>query len=400
MSDILSRLKALGVTKGMPEKKPEPVRKSSDNMDALLKTFPNGFVTENDHGYCFINRLRQPLSRPHGSVSMDAALQPSPLFSSIMEMPIRRKEDTLAFDTETSGLSNGSGSFIFMLGLGYFEDDSYTVDQLILPDLGDEAGFLRQTEIIFSRFPILISYNGKSFDIPMLQSRLNFHLFPDFTKEIAHIDLLNITRRYWKPALGSVRLANIEQYLLELERGDEEVPGYMAPELYREFLRDGDAGHLSGMAYHNQIDVVSLSAFLLWLNDLAVRGENDLSVWEAARVPESALLKYNLPVFSGNIISKIDGFTDKEKKQIASKFLKAGEPEKALPILEGLAGKGDYDSAVRLLKLHFKAKNKELFEHYRELAIGILEKDETIGKWSKEDRIRTLNAMQIGRKSR
>ena len=140
MSDILARLKALGVTKGMPETPAAPIRKSTDNLEALRKTFPGGFITENDYGYCFINRLTQPLSQLHGSVHMDAQLQNSPLFTSIMEMEIQNKEDTLAFDTETSGLSNGSGSFIFMLGLGYFEGDSYIVDQLILPDLADEIG--------------------------------------------------------------------------------------------------------------------------------------------------------------------------------------------------------------------------------------------------------------------
>lgn len=394
MSDILSRLKALGVTKGMPEKKAAPVRSSRDHMDALLKTFPSGFVAENERGYCFINRLKQPLSQPHGSVDMTAQLQRSPLFTSIMEADIPRKEDTLAFDTETSGLSNGSGSFIFMLGLGYFEDECYTVDQLILPDLADEPAFLMQTELIFSRFPFLISYNGKSFDVPMLQSRLNFHMFPDFTKEITHIDLLNLTRRYWKTSLGSVRLANIEQYVLKLQRGDEEVPGYLAPELYRDFLRDGDAGHISGTAYHNRIDVVSLSAFLLYLNDLAVRGENDPSVWQAAGVPETALIKYNLPIFSGKVISKLESFSDKEKKALAGKFLRGGDPEKAIPILEELSAKGDCDSAVKLMKLYQKSKDTEKFEQYKALAIRLTEQDETLGRWSREDRIQKLQSMK------
>ena len=192
MSDILTRLQALGVTKGMPEKPKFEPKKPSEQMDALLKTFPTGLVVENDYGYAFINRLRQPLSEPHGEVDMTATLQPSSLFDSMLEIPVSRKEDTLAFDTETSGLSNGSGSFIFMLGLGYFERDEYIVDQLILPDLCAEEAFLRQAELIFSRYPILLSYNGKSFDIPMLQSRLRFHMLPDFTKEIQHIDLLKI----------------------------------------------------------------------------------------------------------------------------------------------------------------------------------------------------------------
>lgn len=387
MSDILSRLKSLGVTKGMPEKThsnhtPEP----SARMQALQAAFPNGIIAENDYGPAFINRLRQPLSQFHGTVDMRSELKNSALFNSVMEMEIPRKEDTLAFDTETSGLSNGSASFIFMLGLGYFEEDEYIVDQLILPDLADEPAFLRQAELIFSRFPILLSYNGRSFDIPMLQSRLRFHMFPDFTKTIAHTDLLLQARRYWKTNLGSVRLSNIEHYVLHLERGDEEVPGYMAPEQYLAYLSDGNAEHVADVSYHNQIDVVSLSAFLLYLNDLSLRGEKNTSVWTDAGASESALLRYNLSVFSGKVLSSLDSYSDREKKSMAVKLLKSGEREKAIDILRALSDSGDTEATEKLMKIYHKQKESVLFEQTKELLIRQIEADETLGKWSKIDK--------------
>lgn len=364
-------------------------------MDALLRTFPNGIVVENDHGYAFINRLKQPLSSPHGQIIMESEIKESALFDSIMEMSVEKKGDTLAFDTETSGLSNGSGSFIFMLGLGYFEDENYIVDQLILPDLSAETAFLRQTELIFSRFPVLLSYNGKSFDIPMLQSRLRFHLMPDFTKSIAHCDLLKLTRRYWKPALGAVNLSNIEHYVLKLQRGDEEVPGYLAPELYRDFLQDGNASHISGVAYHNQIDVVSLSAFFLYLNDLVIHAESDPALWKVNNVSETALMKYNLPFFSGEIIASINDFSRKEKKVLASKLQKAGEKEKAADILQDLAENGDFEAAEKLMKLFQKNKNQEKFEYYRTLTIQLIEKEETMGIWSKADKLTKIKNQKL-----
>lgn len=394
MSDILSRLKQLGVTKGIPESFKPPVKKPSEQMDVLLKTFPNGVVAENDLGYAFINRLRQPLSQPHGKVSMQQELAPSPLFDSIMELSVASKNDTLAFDTETSGLSNGSGSFIFMLGLGYFEHDEYIVDQLILPDLNAEKAFLRQAELIFSRFPVLLSYNGKSFDIPMLQNRLRFHMLPDFTKNILHCDLLKLTRRYWKEALGTVPLSAIEHYVLELQRGDEEVPGYLAPELYRSYLSDSDAAHIAGVAYHNQIDVVSLSAFLIYLNDLVTKAEKEPKFWKENKVSESALMRHNLPFFSGKVISELDRFSLKEKKTMALKLMRTGSPEKASDILKGLAEKGDYESAERLMNYYRKAKDQQSFEHYRELSIGLLEKDPTIGKWTKEEKLNKIKSLK------
>ncbi len=387
MSDILSRLRDLGVTKGFPETIKITAKKPSEQMDALMKTFPNGIIVENDHGYAFINRIKQPLSKPHGEINMEKEIINAPLFNSMMEISVNRKEETLAFDTETSGLSNGSGSFIFMLGLGYFEAENYIVDQLILPDLSAEKAFLRQTELIFSRFPILLSYNGKSFDIPMLQSRIHFHLMPDFTKSITHCDLLKLTRRYWKPALGAVNLSNIEHYVLKLQRGDEEVPGYLAPELYRDFLRDGDASHIAGVAYHNQIDVISLSAFLLYLNDLVINAEKDPDLWKINNVSETALMKHNLKFFSGRIIADLNNLSLKEKKALASKLQRNGESEKALEIFSELAAAGDHEAAEKLMIYYLKIKDNEKSEFYRSLAIDLIEKDETIGIWSKADKL-------------
>jgi hypothetical protein len=281
-----------------------------------------------------------------------------------------------------------------MLGLGYFEDDQYTVDQLILPDLSSENAFLRQAELIFSRYPILLSYNGKSFDVPMLQSRLHFQMLPDFTKNIQHCDLLKLTRRYWKTALGSVPLSNIEHYILKLQRGDEEVPGYLAPELYRDFLRNGDAEYIAGVAYHNQIDVVSLSAFLLYLNDLTLRAEKEPSLWKDNSVSEAALIRHNIDCLSDHVISEIDSFSTRDKKAMAVKLLKRGQREKALGIYQALSERGDFDSAEKLMNIYLKEKNKDQFEYYRNVAIELLEKDETVGIWTKTEKITRIK--QIG----
>ncbi len=401
MSDIMSRLKKLGVTKGFPEdyQSPKPKGSHGDSIEILKRSFPNGIVVENDYGPCFINRRVQPLTEPHGRVIMTDSLRKSPLFDSMLGMPVLRKEDTLAFDTETSGLSTGSAAFIFMLGLGYFEGDNYIVDQLILPDLDCEKAFLRQTELIFSRFPILLSYNGKSFDIPMLQSRLRFHMMPDFTGEIKHIDLLHLSRRYWKPRLGSVRLADVEQYILKLQRSDEEVPGYMAPELYRDCLRTRDASHITGVAYHNQIDVVSLSAYLLFLNDLCARSENDLSLWEQEGASESAVLKNNIAVLQPQAIASLPSCTPKEKKALAAKLTKTN-PETAALIFAESAERGDLESAQKAVKLYQKLKNAERFEHFRELSIRLIETDETMGPWKKAealDKLRKLKPITLSK---
>lgn len=227
----------------------------------------------------------------------------------------------------------------------------------------------------------------------MLQARLRFQMLPDFTKKILHCDLLKLTRRYWKQALGSVPLSNIEHYVLKLQRGDEEVPGYLAPELYRDFLRNGDASSISGVAYHNRIDVVSLSAFMLYLNDLVIHAEENPDLWSRNSFSETALMRYNPRFFSDNVILEKKGFSSKDRKMMAGKLLRQGEIDKALIVYIELAALGDYDSAEKLMQISLKLKNKDDYEKYRLLAISLLEKDDTVGKWTKAEKINRLQSM-------
>lgn len=395
MSDILERLKELGVTRGMPQQKetPLPQPKDSDPLRALQREFPNAITGENSYGPYFLNRVCLPLSTQHGCVCLNQVLQPSQLFDSITGMPIPRREDTLAMDTETSGLSNGTGGFVFMIGMGYFEKENYVIDQLILPDLQYESAFLYQIELTFARFPILLTYNGRGFDIPMIQSRTNFHMFPDFCSKIAHVDLLLIARRYWKRRLGSVRLANIEQYVLFLKRGEQETPGYLAPELYHEFLRKDDASVLSGMSYHNQIDVLSLSAFLLYLNDLAVRGEADPSIWEENGVHPADLLRHNLAALDGSPSARRTLFTAKEKNALARAYVRESNYSRAAMLYMELADAGDANcclKAAAILRNNLAEPEKAAF--YTKKAIDLIEADETIAVWSKQTKIAKIKS--------
>lgn len=389
MSDIMERLAKLGVTKGMPQTPKAKPPRDDTMLQALKRSFPDAIIAENDYGPYFLNRLSLDLPFMQGQVDMSAELVPCPLFDSVMGMHIEKREDTLAMDTETSGLSNGSGSFVFMIGLSYYQGSQYIVDQLILPDFTYESAFLRQIELTFQRFPILLTYNGKSFDVPMIASRGNFHRFPDFCSEIKHIDLLYLARRYWKPRLGSVRLANIEQYVLELARGDEETPGYLAPELYRQFLAGSDASCLTGIAYHNQEDVISLSAYMLLLNRLCAESTEDLSAWSRAGASEQAVIRYHYSALPDAMKRETRGMNRKDKKGIAAKLAKE-DPEAAIGLYEPLAAEGDLDACRKLIDIYTHLKQPEKATLYKEKARTLIEADETIGYWTKKSLLEKL----------
>ncbi len=398
MSDILSQLKKLGVTLGMPEKPCIPSKQSADIFTALQKAFPNGFINENFYGPYFINRCVYSKSYTHGRVRLDQGLINNKVYSKMIDFGEINIQNSLAMDTETSGLSVNSASFVFMIGMGYFSQDQYIVDQLILPDLIYEKAFLYQIESIFARFPILLTYNGKSFDIPMIRSRCHFHMIPDFCTGNHHIDLLPIARKFWKKTLPNCRLATIEQEVLRIQREEQEVPGFMAPELYREFLNTSDGSVLTGIAYHNEIDVLSLSAFLLLLNQISQTGKHDPDL----------LSDYSLSspdFYRSSIMSDPDeidialllnnpSFSNHDKQKIAGKYLKNGSLDNALKIFSTLADEGDLKSCLQVARLYEKErKDYGSATIYLQKALDLINQDEILGKWSKIEKKKNICEM-------
>lgn len=398
MSDILSQLKSLGVTLGMPEKPPTPHKQSDDIFHTLEKAFPNGEIGENHYGPYFTNRCVYSKSYAHGRVRLDQNLTNSRLFSRMIDFGEINMRNTLAMDTETSGLSVNSASFVFMIGMGYYHEDQYLVDQLILPDLIYEKAFLYQIETTFARYPILLTYNGKSFDIPMIQSRCNFHMIPDFCSENQHIDLLAIARKFWKKSLPNCRLATMEKEVLKIQRDDQEIPGFMAPELYREFLNSSDGSVLTGIAYHNEIDVLSLSAFLLLLNQISQSGNLDPDGLSDYAMSGTDFYRNSVLLDPEGI--DIQSFlnhsclSNHEKQKAAGTFLKTGALDKALQIYTTLADEGDLKSCLQTARLYEKEfQNYDLAITYLQKGLELLNQDEILGKWSKIERMKKISQM-------
>ncbi len=113
-----------------------------------------------------------------------------------------------------------------------------------------------------SEFQGIVTYNGKAFDIPLLNSRFILNGEASPFREIAHLDLLPLARRIWRDRLPSRSLGNIEQAILGATRTEEDVPGWLIPSMYFDFLRTGDARPLRSVFYHNAMDVLAMAALL------------------------------------------------------------------------------------------------------------------------------------------
>lgn len=171
--------------------------------------------------------------------------------------------ELLVLDIETTGLSRG-GSLAFLIGLGYFEDGRFKVEQILLPEVDAELNSFDRLMELLESHSVLVTFNGKSFDIPVLESRLLYHRLWLNLKEKDHIDLLHIARRLWKNSLPSCALESLEYYVMGVIRDQEyDIDGALIPAVYSQYLSTGDAEALKRIMKHNQLDVVYTMALLV-----------------------------------------------------------------------------------------------------------------------------------------
>lgn len=167
----------------------------------------------------------------------------------------------LYLDTETTGLG-GSGSLAFLVGLCWFEDGrGWMLEQLLLRSPAEEAALLRRVAELLDRSSMLVTYNGKSFDRPLLDMRLLMNRMPPLPAR-PHLDLLSVARRLHKRRLGGCRLVHLESEVLGWQRNEDDIPGAEIPPRYGHFLRTGDGDVLRPIVDHNAWDVVSMAALV------------------------------------------------------------------------------------------------------------------------------------------
>ena len=170
----------------------------------------------------------------------------------------------LFLDTETTGLSGGAGTVAFLVGLGWLEGENFVVHQYLMRDYSDEAEMLMLISEKMRGFDICCTFNGKTFDLPLIKTRMIMCRMQDRWKEFDQLDLLPPSRRTWKLRIGSCRLSRIEEFILGQGR-EGDLPGSEVPQRYFSFLKSGDMSLLADIIDHNRQDIFTLGTLLAHL---------------------------------------------------------------------------------------------------------------------------------------
>jgi uncharacterized protein len=181
----------------------------------------------------------------------------------------------LFLDTETTGLAGGTGTFPFLIGLGWFEAGEFITCQLFARDFSEERPMLTYLSELAATKQFLVTFNGKAYDLNLLTARFILNRCHDTLSAMPHIDLLHPSRRIFSHRLGNTRLSTIEADVLGVIRGGD-VPGFEIPQRYFDWLRQHDGRLLEDVFKHNRLDIVSMASLLKYLADL-IEGSEEMN---------------------------------------------------------------------------------------------------------------------------
>jgi uncharacterized protein YprB with RNaseH-like and TPR domain len=233
-------------------------REERPSWGVPIEQVESGCFKTNDAGQVFVTESCR--HDPHLlALSTRAALE-SRLYLPFLRDSMVAPHDVLFLDTETTGLAGGTGTHAFLVGIGFFDGAGLTLRQYFMRSPAEEIALLEELRHLIQGCRLLVTFNGKSFDWPLLDTRFLIHGYRlSFTFD--HLDLLHPARRIWKHRLSSCSLTSLEQGVFGAWRNGD-VPGYLIPQLYFDYLRDGDARRLSPVFSHNREDIVTLARLM------------------------------------------------------------------------------------------------------------------------------------------
>ncbi len=320
-----------------------------------------GEVAKNVFGDFFHARQVLPFGRPYGKARVGdvalADLGPLNLFLPGQALP--PSSSLLYLDTETTGLAGGTGTCAFLIGIGRAEGSGFRVQQFFLRELTEEKAALSALTEALAPCDGLVTFNGKTFDLPLLETRYRLARMRSPFGRLVHLDLLHPARRMWKLRLESCELKRLEREVLALHRQGD-VDGADIPRLYFDYLRSGHAGGLAPVFLHNALDIVTLAALAAALAETVRQG--------AENGPADGRDLFSL--------SRIFGRAGERDRALAAcrKALDAGLPPSLEPrALAHLAAQykrqGDFATAVELWREIVRRRTPDSIEACEQLAI-------------------------------
>ncbi len=269
----------------------------------------------------------------------------------------------LFLDTETTGLAGGTGTYAFLVGLAWWDAGGLEVEQLFLRDYSEEHAVLEALAARMAERRVLVTFNGRSFDWPLLETRYRMTRRIPASSPAAHLDLLHPARQLWRLKLGSVRLMELEQHVLVPQSGidwrrEGDIPGALIPQAYFSYLRGGGPEALSQVFRHNQMDLRGLAALATRL--VALLTDPDAATSDA------------LELYGLSRLEQRRGSADGARR-LYERALAAGLPEEvdraARSGLARLAKRDrDYDRATELWE-DILGETRDGLDAYEQLAI-------------------------------
>jgi uncharacterized protein len=253
---------------------PDDGRRYEASLDfGYVASALGGRWTTNGFGQCLVIDRRYESDRWHGDVQIgDCELDDcgslgvlDPAFRTIAESSSTNGVARAVFvDLETTGLSGGAGTVAFLVGCGYFDLGAFQIRQFLLTSYSAERALLAAIAELFGDADLIVTYNGKTFDVPVMETRWAFHRMRPPLDDVPHFDMLHPARRLWRSRStnlddGGCRLATLERVLLNMRRRGD-VDGFEIPGRFFHFLRTSDPRPLEPVLEHNRLDLVSLAA--------------------------------------------------------------------------------------------------------------------------------------------
>jgi len=239
----------------------EKYEKPAQLRRAHVEEWMPGEEIETGRGKHFEAETFYARHRRHGSADIGSLAElPPNLLETISNGSVRNipSREWAFLDTETSGLAGGTGTCAFLVGVGRITPEGFRVRQFFMRDYGEEASVLDALTRHLASFRVLITYNGRAFDQPLLETRYCLNRAPHPFGRLEHLDLLHGARRLWKLRFDSCRLVELEQQVLGFERQGD-VAGALIPYIYFEYLRTGEMARLLPVFHHNAVDILTLA---------------------------------------------------------------------------------------------------------------------------------------------
>ncbi len=246
----------------------------------------------------------------------------------------------LFLDTETTGL-RGAGTIAFLVGTGWIEGNAFVVRQFLMRDYPEEAAMLARVSELLPRFTSIVTFNGKSYDVPLLQDRFSMARLRGRWRNMPHLDLLHAARRTWRLRLSNCTLGNLEKATLGIHR-EGDLPGSQVPERFFAYLKSGDKSLLDDVLAHNAQDIRTLAVLLARLSSVYAAPEKQESLLDVFSVG-CALEKAGEGEQARRCfqVASVSALSKQARLRMALSFRREKDFESAAEAYRGLVARGE-----------------------------------------------------------